>query len=126
MPPTTSALAPGDAGALGLLLAARIAVLGGLLDRSAECAHRELLARNGSATALPAGAAARTSAAALAAVAEPGLVLLDGLGHPHCRGGRLLTRVDAALLRSAVEGLARTVVPHSRGPAPDPRPVTTE
>ncbi|AUY49047.1 hypothetical protein [Streptomyces sp. CB01881] len=116
------ALAPGDADALGLLLAARIAAHLGLLDGAGAWAHNELLARNGSATALPAppaGADARALAAALTTAAGPGLLLLAGLGRPHCAGGRLLTPVDASALLAAVEGPGRTVVPHSRGPAPE-------
>ncbi|MFB7613247.1 hypothetical protein [Kitasatospora sp. NPDC056181] len=116
------ALAPGDADALGLILAARIAAGLGLLDGAGAWAHNELLARNGSATALPAppaGADARDLAAALTTAAGPGLLLLAGLGRPHCAGGRLLTPVDAAALLAAVGGPGRTVVPHSRGLAPD-------
>ncbi|MBP0448327.1 hypothetical protein J5Y04_02015 [Kitasatospora sp. RG8] len=116
------ALAPGDADALGLILAARVAAGLGLLDGAGAWAHNELLARNGSATGLPAppaGADARALAAALTTAAGPGLLLLAGLGRPHCAGGRLLTPVDAAALLAAVGGPGRTVVPHSRGLAPD-------
>ncbi|MEU6235319.1 hypothetical protein, partial [Kitasatospora sp. NPDC047058] len=120
----TPALAPGDAAALGLLLAARTAAQLGLLDGTALWAHRELLARNGSATALPDGTDTRALAATLAAAADPGLLLLGGLGRPHCSRGRLLTRVDAAMLRAAAESLGRTGVPHSRGPAAEPVPAT--
>ncbi|MFD0272946.1 hypothetical protein ACFVHB_03420 [Kitasatospora sp. NPDC127111] len=120
----SAALAPGDAEALGLLLAARVAAHLGLLDGAALWAHRELLARNGSATALPDGTDARALAVALTAAARPGLLLLDGLGWPHCSQGRLLTRVDAATLRAAAESLGRPGVPHSRGPAAEPVPAS--
>ncbi|WP_405362212.1 hypothetical protein OG535_30845 [Kitasatospora sp. NBC_00085] len=126
-----AALAPGDAEALGLLLAAHIAVHRGLLDGAGAWAHHALLARNGSATALPAlpvrsaGTGARTPAAVLAATAGPGLLLLAGLGHPYCARGRLLTPVDATELRAAVEGLGRTAVPHSRVPAQEPLAAAT-
>ncbi|MFD0349929.1 hypothetical protein ACFQ0M_35700 [Kitasatospora aburaviensis] len=147
---------PGDAEALGLLLAAEIAVHLGLLDGSAAWAHRELLARNGSTTTLPGGAdpgAAVTLAAAgtvsgataaagafsagsafsdevgagvlaeaLAVAARPGLLLLADLGYPHCVRGRLLTPVDAGVLRAAVGGRHPAGLPHTRRPVAEPQP----
>ncbi|GAA1395194.1 hypothetical protein GCM10009639_30080 [Kitasatospora putterlickiae] len=111
------ALAPGDAEALGLLLAARLAVRLGLAARATGWAHRELLARNGSATTLPGGVDLDRLTAALAATAGSGLLLLAEPGRPYCADGRLLTRMDAAVLRAALEGLADLAgagVPRSR------------
>ncbi|MER7703589.1 hypothetical protein ABTX81_11895 [Kitasatospora sp. NPDC097605] len=121
------ALAPGDAEALGLLLAARVAVRLGVAAGATGWAHRDLLARNGSATALPGGVDPDRLTAALVAATAPGLLLLAEPGRPYCADGRLLTPVDAAVLRAAVEGLgdlAGAGVPRSRtaaaGPVRDP------
>ncbi|MFB8236732.1 hypothetical protein ACFC58_09280 [Kitasatospora purpeofusca] len=100
------ALAPGDADALGLLLAAAVAARLGLAARPTGRAHRDLLARNGSATALPAGADLDRLAAAAVATTRPGLLLLADLGRPYCVDGRLLTPVDGAVLRAAAGDLA--------------------
>nr|BEK69385.1 hypothetical protein KPHV_66120 [Kitasatospora purpeofusca] len=115
------ALAPGDADALGLLLAAAVAARLGLAARPTGRAHRDLLARNGSATALPAGADLDRLAAAAVATTRPGLLLLADLGRPYCADGRLLTPVDGAVLRAAagdlvdrVDRAGRVTVPHSR------------
>ncbi|MFE7190899.1 hypothetical protein [Kitasatospora sp. NPDC057541] len=119
------ALAPGDAESLGLLLAARVAARLGLAAGATGWAHRELLARNGSATALPDGVDADRLTAALVAAARPGLLLLADLGRPYCADGRLLTPVDGAVLRAAVEGLgdpAGAGVPRSRSAGPEPVP----
>ncbi|MGV9266042.1 3-dehydroquinate synthase family protein [Kitasatospora sp. NPDC003701] len=115
-------LAPGDAEALGLLLAARIAVRLGLLDAAGAWAHRELLARNGSVTALPGApdGAAFADAVAAARAPGPGVLLLAGLGRPYCVRGRLLTPVGAPLLRDAAESLGPVAVPHGRVPEPQP------
>ncbi|MFD4907924.1 dehydroquinate synthase/iron-containing alcohol dehydrogenase family protein [Kitasatospora purpeofusca] len=122
------ALAPGDADAdadaLGLLLAAAVAARLGLAARPTGRAHRDLLARNGSATALPAGADLDRLAAAAVATTRPGLLLLADLGRPYCADGRLLTPVDGAVLRAAVGDLAdradRVAVPHSRAAGSGP------
>ncbi|MEV0532508.1 hypothetical protein [Kitasatospora sp. NPDC050463] len=113
-------LAPGDAEAVGLLLAARIAVRLGLLDAAGAWAHRELVARNGSVTGLPGAPDATAFADAVGTAPWPGLLLLAGLGRPHCVRGRLLTPVDAALVRAAAESLGPVAVPHGRVPAPQP------
>ncbi|MFF2042636.1 hypothetical protein ACFVVX_19620 [Kitasatospora sp. NPDC058170] len=119
------ALAPGDADGLGLLLAARIAVRLGLLDAADARAHCELLARNGSATALPAEWDTAALADALHTAAEPGLLLLGGLGRPRCADGRLLTPVSDPVLRAAAaEGPALASVARSRRPAVQPVPVS--
>ncbi|MFE6871741.1 hypothetical protein ACFVFS_35015 [Kitasatospora sp. NPDC057692] len=117
------ALAPGDAGALGLLLAARAAARLGLAAGATGWAHRELLARNGSATVLPAGVDTDRLTAALVAATRPGLLLLAELGRPYCAGGRLLTPVDGAVLGAAVAGLADRPgagVPRSRTAGAEP------
>ncbi|MFJ8433387.1 hypothetical protein ACIQ9P_19010 [Kitasatospora sp. NPDC094019] len=123
------ALAPGDADALGLLLTAAVADRLGLADRPTGRAHRELLARNGSATALPSGSDLGRLAVAAVAAARPGLLLLAGLGRPYCADGRLLTPVDGAVLRSAVDWAAaradRVTVPRSRAAVPDHRAAGT-
>ncbi|MFF2656074.1 hypothetical protein ACFVUH_01775 [Kitasatospora sp. NPDC058032] len=119
------ALAPGDAESLGLLLAARVAARLGLAAGATGWAHRELLARNGSATTLPDGVDADRLTAALVAAARPGLLLLADLGRPYCADGRLLTPVDGAVLRAAVEGLGEPAgagVPRSRSAGPEPVP----
>ncbi|MER5349954.1 hypothetical protein ABT093_06440 [Kitasatospora sp. NPDC002551] len=116
-------LAPGDAEALGLVLAARVAERLGLAAGATGWAHRDLLARNGSATALPGGVDVDRLTVALVNAAAPGLLLLADLGRPYCADGRLLTRVDAAVLRAAVEGLADPVgtgVPRSRAAVTEP------
>ncbi|MFE6747654.1 hypothetical protein ACFVGM_17495 [Kitasatospora purpeofusca] len=118
------ALAPGDAEALGLLLAAAVAARLGVAARPTGRAHRDLLARNGSATALPAGADPDRLVAAAVAATRPGLLLLADLGRPYCVDGRLLTPVDGAVLRSAAGDLAdraaRVTVPHSRAAGTGP------
>ncbi|MCG6495901.1 hypothetical protein [Kitasatospora sp. A2-31] len=132
--------APGDAEALGLLLAAEIAVGLGLLDGSAAWAHRELLARNGSTSTLPGGddplaapaldavgacsdvVGAGLLADAVTVAARPGLLLLADLGYPHCVRGRLLTQVDPGVLRAAVRGAAPTALPQTRRPVAEPQP----
>ncbi|WP_327682540.1 3-dehydroquinate synthase family protein [Kitasatospora sp. NBC_00458] len=117
------ALAPGDAEALGLLLAARVAFLLGLSDGAAAWSHHELLARNGSPTALPAGVDPDRLADAVTGAADPGLLLLAELGHPYCADGRLLSPVGGAVLRAAARSLGvRAALPHSRAAAPDARP----
>ncbi|MFF8770949.1 hypothetical protein [Kitasatospora sp. NPDC015120] len=116
-------LAPGDAEALGLLLAARVAARLGLADGATGWAHRELLARNGSATALPGGVDPDRLTAALAVASAPGLLLLAEPGRPYCAGGRLLTPVDGTVLRAAVDGLADGAgagVPRSRTAVAEP------
>ncbi|MED7949886.1 3-dehydroquinate synthase family protein [Streptomyces sp. BE303] len=118
------ALAPGDADALGLLLAGRIAFRLGLLNGPAARAHGDLLARTGAPTALPGGVDTDRLAAAVGAAAAPGLLLLADLGHPHCVDGRLLGPVDGRVLRAAVGSLGGPAgLPHSRAAAPDAPPV---
>ncbi|MFF7459042.1 hypothetical protein [Kitasatospora sp. NPDC008115] len=115
-------LAPGDAEALGLLLAARVAARLGVAAGATGWAHRELLARNGSATTLPGGVDLDRLVAGLAATGRAGLLLLAEPGRPYCADGRLLTPVDGAVLRAAVEGLgdlASAGVPRSRTAGPD-------
>ncbi|RST19225.1 hypothetical protein E2C00_02835 [Streptomyces sp. WAC05374] len=114
----------GDAAALGMLVAARIAVLLGLLDPAAERAHHELMERWGAPRELPAPLTTDALAAALRRGAPGGpvpvpnagparMVLLDGLGAPHVVRGRMLTEVDDDVLRPALGVIA----PHT--PVPD-------
>ncbi|QGV82132.1 3-dehydroquinate synthase family protein [Streptomyces ficellus] len=117
-------LSEGDAAALGMLVAARAAVLLGLLDPAAERAHHEMIARWGAPRELPAPLTPDTVAAVVRRGAAPGpvpapdagparMVLLDGLGAPHVVRGRMLTEVDDDVLRPALDAIA------TRAPAPD-------
>ncbi|OKK03597.1 hypothetical protein AMK26_19240 [Streptomyces sp. CB03234] len=110
-------LSEGDAAALGMLVAARVAVLLGLLDPAAERAHHELMARWGAPRKLPAPLTVDTVAAVLRRGAATGpvpapyagparMVLLDGLGAPHVVRGRMLTEVDDDVLRPALDVIA--------------------
>ncbi|MEV0171367.1 hypothetical protein AB0I00_09615 [Streptomyces sp. NPDC050803] len=105
------ALGHRDAAAVGLAVAARIAVRAGLLDADAERAHRELIGRWGARTTLPAslGADAARDATGLRPV---GMVLLDGLGRPHVTRSGPLTEVAPELL--AEELAAAGALPRAR------------
>lgn len=110
----------GEATALGMLVAARVARLSGLLDEEGERAHRELVARWGVPMELPATVTADDVLVALRRGASPGmpsprrtaspgrpaLVLLDRLGEPHIESGRLATEVGEDLLRAGLEAIA--------------------
>ncbi|MDH6575364.1 hypothetical protein [Kitasatospora sp. MAP5-34] len=130
---TGGTLSQGHVDGLGMLVAARIAAHLGLLDAEGERAHRELLQRNGSPVALPAGVdpEALVSAVRLAAArgGEAGLVLLAGLGRPYVADGSLLTQVGEDTLRAGAEALRPGGVPASRGasvPAPVPAQVLAQ
>ncbi|MCX4766569.1 hypothetical protein OG562_37480 [Streptomyces sp. NBC_01275] len=113
-------LHPGDALALGLLVAARVAVLLGVLTPGAERAHHELLERWGAPRELPApltaadvAAVLRRGGASQGAVPAPHsgparMVLLGDLGRPHVVRGRLLTEVDHDVLTAALEAIEPT------------------
>ncbi|KUJ41303.1 hypothetical protein ACZ90_68205 [Streptomyces albus subsp. albus] len=118
---------PGGATAVGLLAAARIAVRLGFLDPADERAHRELVARWGVPAVLPAGIppervpAAMTGGTSGGPVPAPrtgpvGMVLLDALGQPHVRRGRLLTEVDRTTVDQELAGFAAPRVPTAAEP----------
>ncbi|MFI1252255.1 hypothetical protein ACH4U6_00410 [Streptomyces netropsis] len=98
----------GEATALGMLVAARVARLSGLLDEEGERAHRELVARWGVPMELPATVTADDVLAALRRTASPGrptLVLLDRLGEPHTAGGHLAAEVGEDVLRAGIDAI---------------------
>ncbi|SPE61864.1 2-deoxy-scyllo-inosose synthase [Streptomyces netropsis] len=109
----------GEASALGMLVAARVARLSGLLDEEGERAHRDLVARWGVPMELPATVTADDVLVALrrgaapgmpsprgtAAPGRPALVLLDRLGEPHIEGGHLAARVGEDLLRAGLDAI---------------------
>ncbi|MBW5484671.1 3-dehydroquinate synthase family protein [Streptomyces bambusae] len=109
----------GAAEALGIRVAARVSRLAGLLDAEGERAHADLLDRAGLPRSLPPRVSVESVLDALVGDgAGAGLVLLDRLGQPHVHRGRLVTPVDAGLLRA---GLA-TIAPQ---PAAPPAPAAT-
>ncbi|MEU0404775.1 hypothetical protein ABZ318_32080 [Streptomyces sp. NPDC006197] len=114
---------------LGLLVAARVARLSGLLDASGEQAHADLVRRAGGPTRLPLGTTAEDVLTALVhgcagrhlprrRAAGTGadrvrLVLLDDLGAPHLEHGRALTPAGTDVLRAALDAF-------TTGPGPGP------
>ncbi|MCX4098713.1 2-deoxy-scyllo-inosose synthase [Nocardia sp. alder85J] len=109
---TGGQLRHGHAIGVGMLVAARVSCLLGLMDESDAEAHRILLERNGSPVALP---GQLTVDEILAVVrrdnkrgyvpARPGaadMIVLEGLGRPHWVGDNIITQVDEDILRSAI------------------------
>jgi 3-dehydroquinate synthetase len=98
---------------VGMLVAARVSRLIGLLDAPDEAAHRVLLERNGSPVTLPAQLTADEIVAVIRCDNKRGyvpdragsadMVLLEALGRPHWVGDNIITQVDEQILRSAVQ-----------------------
>jgi 3-dehydroquinate synthase/2-deoxy-scyllo-inosose synthase len=97
----------------GMLVAARVSRLLGMLDHADEAAHRVLLERNGAPTTLPEQLTVDEIVAVVsrdnkrgyipARPATADMVLLEALGSPHWVGDNVITQVDEQILRSAVE-----------------------
>lgn len=112
---TGGRLRHGFAIGVGMLAAARVAVLQGYMSRADEAAHRELLERNGGPTEFPDTLqvddivrTVRLDNKRGYVRPRPGtcdLVLLDGLGRPHHEGGRLITQVDEEVVRAGIESV---------------------
>ncbi|MDQ2881589.1 MAG: 2-deoxy-scyllo-inosose synthase [Actinomycetota bacterium] len=112
---TGGKLRHGFAIGVGMLVAARIAVQLGYLDRSDEAAHRALLQRNGAPTTLPAELDLDSLMQAVGLdnkrgyrpelPGTQGLILLDGLGRPHHSDGSLITRIDEAVIHAGIAAL---------------------
>ncbi|TDD60799.1 2-deoxy-scyllo-inosose synthase [Actinomadura rubrisoli] len=110
---TGGALRHGHAIGVGMLVAARAAVLLGLMDPAEEGAHRTLLERNGAPTRLPEGLTADEILAVVRRDNKRGyvpfregtvdMVLLEGLGRPHWVGDNVITQVEEPVVRAAVE-----------------------
>lgn len=110
---TGGALRHGHAIGVGMLVAARVAVLLGLMDAGAERAHRTLLERNGAPTRLPEGLTADEILGVVGrdnkrgyVPPRPGtvdMILLEGLGRPHWVGDNVITQVEEGVVRAAVE-----------------------
>jgi 3-dehydroquinate synthase/2-deoxy-scyllo-inosose synthase len=101
---------------LGMLAAARVSRELGLLDRSDEAAHFDLLERNGAPTRLPADAPAGAVLEVVRLDNKRGyvkpaadrldMILLDGLGRPHRTNGTLITQVPREVVRLGIESIA--------------------
>ncbi|MCD9145056.1 3-dehydroquinate synthase family protein [Streptomyces albireticuli] len=103
-------LPAGAAAALGMLVAARVAVEAGLLDPAAERAHRDLIARWGAPLRLPVPLSAERVVERV--IAGPGggaMVLLDDLGRPHMGRDGMLTATGRPLLRAGLAAVAAAV-----------------
>jgi 3-dehydroquinate synthetase len=114
----------GFAVGLGMLVAARISVMLGMLSRTDEAAHYELLRRNGAPTAIPATCSLEDLAAVIALDNKRGylpavagmrdMVLLEHLGTPHRTNGSVLTPVSTDLLLAGISAVYE--VPTSGAP----------
>lgn len=101
------ALPAGDAAALGMLVAARVAVEAGLLDPAAERAHRDLIARWGAPLRLPVPLPVeRVVERVLAGAGAGAMVLLDALGRPHTGRDGMLTATGRGLLCAGLAAVA--------------------
>src|SRR5258706_1440772 len=102
---------------LGMLVAARISRMMGLLSASDEQAHIQLLRRNGVPTAIPREIPTGALISAInhdnkrgylpAALGSYLMVLLERLGRPHRSEGTVLTQVPIELLYAGIEALRR-------------------
>ncbi|WP_055563545.1 2-deoxy-scyllo-inosose synthase [Streptomyces atriruber] len=100
---------------LGLLVAARVSVDLGQLDRADEAAHRRLLELNGAPVVMPDGLDLDAVMDAVRLDNKRGylphtegkcdMVLLDALGRPHRTGESLMTQVDEDVIRSAIQSV---------------------
>jgi 3-dehydroquinate synthetase len=112
-------LTHGLAVGVGMLTAARVARLLGVLDAESERTHRELLELNGAPTELPAGVEphhvlelSRLDNKRGYLRQRPGhrdMLLLEGIGQPLRSGGSLLTQVPERVLAKALDAVAPAV-----------------
>lgn len=100
---------------LGMLVAARISCMMGLLSTDDEQAHFELLRRNSAPTAIPEGISTWSLISAINHVHKRGyfpetmghylMVLLDRPGQPHRSQGAVLTWVPIEMLHAGIEAI---------------------
>jgi 3-dehydroquinate synthetase len=109
------AIPHGLAVGMGMVVAARISHLLGMLSRQEEEAHRTLLRRNGAPTSIPLHVSAQELLELMAHDNKRGylppvhgkydMVLLERLGVPHRTGGTVLMQVDEDTVRAGIEAL---------------------
>ncbi len=109
------AIPHGLAVGIGMVVAARISHLLGMLSQQEEEAHRTLLRRNGAPTRVPRQVSAQELLEVMAHDNKRGylpsvrgtydLVLLERLGAPHRTKGTVLTQVEEGTVRAAIEAL---------------------
>ncbi len=100
---------------IGMVVAARISRMLGMLSRQEEEAHLTLLRLNGAPTSIPVHFSASELLELLAHDNKRGylppvrgkydMVLLERLGVPHRTGGTVLTQVEEGTIRAAIEAL---------------------
>ena len=100
---------------IGMVVAARISRILGMLSRQEEEAHLTLLRLNGAPTSIPVHFSASELLELLAHDNKRGylppvrgkydMVLLERLGVPHRTGGTVLTQVEEGTVRAAIEAL---------------------
>jgi 3-dehydroquinate synthetase len=100
---------------IGMVVAARISRMLGMLSRQEEEAHRTLLRRNGAPTSVPLHVSAQELLEVMAHDNKRGylppvhgtydMVLLERLGVPHRTKGTMLTQVEEGTVRAAIEAL---------------------
>ncbi len=100
---------------IGMVVAARISRMLGMLSQEEEEAHRTLLRRNGASTSIPRHVSARELLELMAHDNKRGylppvhgkydMVLLERLGVPHRTEGTVLTHVEEDTVRAAIEAL---------------------
>ena len=102
---------------IGMVVAARISRMLGMLSRQEEEAHRTLLRRNGAPTRVPRHVSAQELLELMAHDNKRGyltpvrgkydMVLLERLGVPHRTGETVLTHVEESTVRAAIEVLRK-------------------
>jgi 3-dehydroquinate synthetase len=100
---------------MGMVVAARISRMLGMLSRQEEEAHLTLLRRNGAPTRVPRHVSAQELLELMAHDNKRGylppvrgkydMVLLERLGVPHRTGGTVLTHVEESTVHAAIEAL---------------------
>ncbi len=109
------AIPHGLAVGIGMVVAARISRMLGMLSQREEEAHRTLLRRNGAPTRVPRHVSAQELLELMAHDNKRGylppvrgkydMVLLERLGVPHRTGGTVLTHVEESTVHAAIEAL---------------------